>query len=95
MSLLYCDMPVQSFTMYLLCWCYIVCLPHVACSVTVCQSTGAMAMRLSGDYLLKLLDNSLVLHTPSGVGVCQWMMEDVHLFTMSTDNSLLLHASHK
>jgi len=52
-------------------------------------------MGLSGDYLLKLLDNSLVLHTPSGVGVRQWMMEDVHLFTMSTDNSLLLHVSHK
>ena len=52
-------------------------------------------MGLSGDYLFKLLDNSLVLHTPSGVGVCQWMMEDVHLFTMSGDTSLLLHATHR
>ena len=52
-------------------------------------------MGLSGDYLLKLLDNSLVLHTPSGVGVYQWMMEDVHLFTMNGDSSLLLHATHR
>lgn len=52
-------------------------------------------MGLSGDYLLKLLDNSLVLHTPSGVGMSQWMMEDVHLFTMSGDTSLLLHVSHR
>lgn len=67
----------------------------ITCRVTVCQSQGAAFMGLSGDYLLKLLDNSLVLHTPSGVGVAQWMMEDVHLFTMSGDTSLLLHASHR
>ena len=52
-------------------------------------------MGLSGDYLLKMLDSSLVLYTPSGVGVCQWLMEDIHLFTMNGDSSLLLHATHR